>query len=231
MLGRSSHAQVEFFNGIKSPLLPIKQLYFNKSYLPIHIHAFLHTFRGNYQMVRKLQLKGLLRIQDRVSRSSGMKLNLQLSYNTQIWLGSWDAAFKPRKKFWCMNICRIKAWTSLSLVCRSLYMNKLQCSIFQFTFNTINQTPYFGFIPDWFVDERQSSLLNWYQRRAIIEGVAQGLLYLHKHSRLRVVHRDLKASNILLDQDMNPKISDFGLARICSSNDAEGNTKRVVGTQ
>jgi serine/threonine protein kinase len=82
----------------------------------------------------------------------------------------------------------------------------------------------------WFVDESQSSLLNWYKRRAIIEGVAQGLLYLHKHSRLRVVHRDLKASNILLDQDMNPKISDFGLARIFSSNDTEGSTKRVVGT-
>ncbi|XP_066311903.1 cysteine-rich receptor-like protein kinase 10 [Miscanthus floridulus] len=84
---------------------------------------------------------------------------------------------------------------------------------------------------DFFIfDESQSSLLNWYKRRAIIEGVAQGLLYLHKHSRLRVVHRDLKASNILLDQDMNPKISDFGLARIFSSNDTEGSTKRVVGT-
>lgn len=82
----------------------------------------------------------------------------------------------------------------------------------------------------WCVDENQSSSLNWSKRRVIIEGIAQGLLYLHKHSRLRVVHRDLKASNILLDQDMNPKISDFGIARIFGSNDTEGNTKRVVGT-
>ena len=80
------------------------------------------------------------------------------------------------------------------------------------------------------VDENQGSSLNWSKRRVIAEGIAQGLLYLHKHSRLRVVHRDLKASNILLDQDMNPKISDFGLARIFGSNDTEGNTKRVVGT-
>jgi len=82
----------------------------------------------------------------------------------------------------------------------------------------------------WCVDENQSSSLNWSKRRVIIEGIAQGLLCLHKHSRLRVTHRDLKASNILLDQDMNPKISDFGLARIFGSNDTEGNTKRVVGT-
>ncbi|XP_039822148.1 G-type lectin S-receptor-like serine/threonine-protein kinase RKS1 [Panicum virgatum] len=79
-------------------------------------------------------------------------------------------------------------------------------------------------------DEIRRVLLDWNKRLAIIEGIAQGILYLHKHSRLRVIHRDLKASNILLDREMNPKISDFGLAKIFTLNDTEGNTKRIVGT-
>ncbi|CAL4987034.1 unnamed protein product [Urochloa decumbens] len=79
-------------------------------------------------------------------------------------------------------------------------------------------------------DEIQRALLDWNKRLAIIEGISQGILYLHKHSRLRVIHRDLKASNILLDHNMNPKISDFGLAKIFSLTDTEGNTKRIVGT-
>ncbi|CAL5011570.1 unnamed protein product [Urochloa decumbens] len=84
---------------------------------------------------------------------------------------------------------------------------------------------------DFFIfDVTRARLLNWDKRLNIIEGIAQGLLYLHKLSRLRVVHRDLKASNILLDNDMNPKISDFGLAKIFSSNSIQGNTNRVVGT-
>ncbi|KAF7026098.1 hypothetical protein CFC21_038232 [Triticum aestivum] len=84
---------------------------------------------------------------------------------------------------------------------------------------------------DFFIfDENKTTLVDWEKRRVIIEGIAQGLLYLHKHSRLRIIHRDLKASNILLDQEMNPKISDFGLAKIFSSNDTQGSTKRVVGT-
>ncbi|CAM0879073.1 unnamed protein product [Alopecurus aequalis] len=85
---------------------------------------------------------------------------------------------------------------------------------------------------DFFIfDENKRALLDWTKLVAIIEGVAHGLLYLHKHSRLLVVHRDLKPSNILLDSEMNPKISDFGLAKIFSSHDAEGNTtRRVVGT-
>ncbi|CAN6356531.1 unnamed protein product [Urochloa humidicola] len=85
---------------------------------------------------------------------------------------------------------------------------------------------------DFFIfDENKRALLDWSKRVAIIEGIAHGLLYLHKHSRLCVIHRDLKPSNILLDGEMYPKISDFGLAKIFTSNNTEGSTtRRVVGT-
>ncbi|TVU38765.1 hypothetical protein EJB05_12151, partial [Eragrostis curvula] len=79
-------------------------------------------------------------------------------------------------------------------------------------------------------DNVKGQQLNWSKRLHIIDGIAQGLLYLHNYSRLCVVHRDLKASNILLDSEMNPKISDFGMARIFCSNMTESNTTRIVGT-
>ncbi|KAL1552500.1 receptor-like serine/threonine-protein kinase SD1-8 isoform X1 [Salvia divinorum] len=79
-------------------------------------------------------------------------------------------------------------------------------------------------------DESKQSLVDWKTRVQIIEGIAQGMLYLHKYSRLRIIHRDLKASNILLDGGMNPKISDFGMARIYGENGARAKTTKIAGT-
>ncbi|KAL2495245.1 G-type lectin S-receptor-like serine/threonine-protein kinase [Forsythia ovata] len=79
-------------------------------------------------------------------------------------------------------------------------------------------------------NQTKDTTLSWHKRFDIISGIARGLLYLHRDSRLRIIHRDLKASNILLDSDMNPKISDFGLARTFGGDQYEENTKRVMGT-
>ncbi|KAK6132851.1 hypothetical protein DH2020_033414 [Rehmannia glutinosa] len=84
---------------------------------------------------------------------------------------------------------------------------------------------------DYFVfDQNQRRLLTWPKRFDIIMGIARGLLYLHQDSRLKVIHRDLKTSNILLDVNLNPKISDFGLARSFAEGQCNARTKRVVGT-
>ncbi|KAL4293349.1 hypothetical protein AHAS_Ahas18G0119200 [Arachis hypogaea] len=79
-------------------------------------------------------------------------------------------------------------------------------------------------------DETQRMLLDWSKRFQIICGIARGILYLHQDSILKIIHRDLKASNVLLDSDMNPKISDFGLAKIFKGDQSAETTGRVVGT-
>ncbi|XXG83730.1 hypothetical protein AAC387_Pa10g1421 [Persea americana] len=80
-------------------------------------------------------------------------------------------------------------------------------------------------------DKSKSVSLDWSKRLEIIVGVAKGLLYLHEESPVKIIHRDIKASNILLDDQLNPKISDFGLARLFSEDDTHVNTFRISGTR
>ncbi|KAJ7974606.1 Cysteine-rich receptor-kinase-like protein [Quillaja saponaria] len=78
-------------------------------------------------------------------------------------------------------------------------------------------------------EKNKIQILNWKQRFDIIVGTAEGLAYLHGGAKIRIIHRDIKSSNVLLDENLIPKIADFGLAR-CFSADKTHLSTGIAGT-
>ncbi|CAO2147067.1 unnamed protein product [Urochloa humidicola] len=87
-----------------------------------------------------------------------------------------------------------------------------------------------GSLDNFLFDDSNRNELKWEQQYNIILGIAKGILYLHEDSSTRIIHRDLKPNNILLDDDMEPKIADFGVARLLGEGHSHTGTSGIVGT-
>ncbi|WZY85444.1 hypothetical protein YC2023_031828 [Brassica napus] len=88
----------------------------------------------------------------------------------------------------------------------------------------------YEYVPNKSLDYFLFGQLDWTHRYTIIGGISRGILYLHQDSRLTIIHRDLKASNILLEADINPKVANFGMAKIFGMDQTHDNTSEIVGT-
>ncbi|KVI01053.1 Concanavalin A-like lectin/glucanase, subgroup [Cynara cardunculus var. scolymus] len=124
------------------------------------------------------------------------------------------------------NLVRLIGFTLEAAERLLIYEFVPNASLDQFIFENVDHNKFLLQL----VDPTKRLLLDWDTRYKILGGVARGLLYLHEDSRLRIIHRDLKAANVLLDSNMNPKIADFGMARLFNHEEIEGNTNRIVGT-
>jgi serine/threonine protein kinase len=131
-----------------------------------------------------------------------------------------------------MNLFRIRALITSFLVGFNICWTETYLYLFCCDWRQLNQIVQrfiFVFLC-FYVDQTKRTQLNWNRRYKIIVGTARGILCLHEDSWLRIIHRDLKASNILLDEEMNPKIADFGMARLFDVDQTQENTNRIVGT-